>query len=241
MRAFFEIIDPLLLLCFWIHDTVSEFLARHLRTVKTAILLVAHLALFGLLFPELRKDAGNLAAIVLIGILFLSPLSKICRMRLMVQLMGLRRELGILMGYLATVHVAGYFIDSIWFDRFITPYLGGNFFSMNPTYLFGIVAYTLTLPLLFTSNTLALRALGGWRWKNVHRLAYPLLIFTMLHRFTIRGMTVMALLQAILLIAVYGLVKLQAQKNILPTIQGIIDTIGARYTVWKTHQVKVVQ
>jgi len=236
MKTFFETIDPLLVLCFRLHDMVSGLLARNMRETKIGLLSIAHLSFFGLLFPEFRKDFGNLAAVVLIGILFLSPLSKIFRMRLMVQLMGLRREFGILMGYLATVHVAGYFIDPIWFDRFVAPYLSAELFSMNPTYLFGIAAYILTLPLLFTSNTIALRALGGRRWKGLHRLAYPLLVFTMLHRFTIRGMTTMALLQAILLISAYAFVKLLARKNILPTLQSAIDGVSGRYAEWSSRQ-----
>lgn len=240
MRAFFEIIDPLLVLCFRIHDIVSGFLARHLRAVKTAILLLAHLALFGLLFPELRKDAGNLAAIVLIGILFLSPLSKIFRMRLLLQMMGLRREFGILMGYLVIVHVVGYFIDPLWFDEFFAPYLGSGFLMMEPTFLFGTAAYVLTLPLLFTSNAIALRILGGRRWKGLHRLVYPLFVFTMLHRFTIKGMTTMALLQAVLLIGAYALIKLLAWRNFLPTLQGAIDIVGMRYAAWSKGNQSII-
>ncbi len=232
MKAFFETIDPLLVLCFRLHDVVSGFLARNMRELKVAVLAVAHLSLFGLLFPEFRKDFGNIAAVVLIAILFLSPLSKIFRMRLLLQMMGFRRELGILMGYLATVHVVGYLIDPLWFDAFFAPYIGNDLFAMAPTFLFGTVAYFLTLPLLFTSNTIALRALGGRRWKGLHRLAYPLLVFTMLHRFTVKGMTTMALLQAALLIGAYALIKLLARNNFLPTLRGAIDIVGMRYVTW---------
>jgi sulfoxide reductase heme-binding subunit YedZ len=241
MKTFFETIDPVLVLCFRLHDGVSGFLVRNLRMVKITILVVAHLSLFGLFFPELRKDFGNLAALVLIGILFLSPLSKIFRMRLLLQMMGLRRELGILMGYLVTVHVAGYFIDPLWLDAFFAPYIGSNFFGMEPTFLFGLVAYLFTLPLLFTSNAWALRVLGGRSWKGVHRLAYPLFAFTMLHRFTVKGMTAFALLQAMVLLGVYGVLKLLAWKNILPPLAGAIEIVGSRYAAWSKSNQPIVQ
>ena len=236
MEAFLQLIDPVLRFSFRLHDMATGFLVGHMRGVKVALLSVAHLSLFGLMFPELRKDFGNLAAIVLIGIMFLSPLSRIFRMRLLLQMMGLRRQFGILMGYLATVHAAGYFIDPIWIDRFIMSRISQGFFALDPMIVFGIVAYVLALPLLLTSNAFSLRALGGTRWKRKQRIAYVLFALAILHRFTVKGMTAFALAQAALLIGAYAFAKLLARKNFLPPLERVIVLVAGRYGSWRSGQ-----
>lgn len=214
---------------FWCHDEASAFLARHLFGVKRGILIIAHLALFGLFFPEMRKDFGEMAATLLIGILFLSPVSKILHMRLLLQMMSLRRELGITMAYLASVHVIGFLIDPQWLTLLTDPYLQGGVWAIDPAYLFGISAYLLTLPLLLTSNALAQRSLGK-NWKLLHRIVYAVFIFTILHRMLIRGgIDPGGVFQAIVLASAYILAKILAWKNFLPPLQKSIDFFAFRY------------
>lgn len=232
MAGFFQTIDPVLVFCFRLHDGLSDFLARHLFRAKWFLLAIAHLSLFGFLFPEWRKDFGEMAANVLIVILFLSPLSKIFRARLLLQMMGLRRELGILMAYLATVHGLGYMLDPDWLQVFIAPYRETGFSALQPGLLFGIAAYTLTLPLLFTSNNLATRFLGGKNWKRLHRLVYGLFVAAIFHRLLIRsgsGYDMIALAQAALLISSYAFVKLLAWRNFLPPLRAAIALVSERY------------
>lgn len=236
MRRFFQSVDPLVVLCFRLHDFVSDFLAKHLLLVKRTVLIAAHLSLFGFLFPDLRKDFGQMAANVLIIILFLSPLSRIFRMRLLAQLMGIRRELGILMAYLATVHGMGYVLDPGWFSIFIEPYWKTDFLAIEPRLLLGILAYALTLPLLLTSNTLAMRFLGGKRWKMLHRLVYGLFFAAIFHRLLTRsasGDDVTALTQAIVLISAYLLVRLLAWKNFIAPLRDIITSVSERYQAYR--------
>lgn len=235
MRGFFEKIDPLVVLCFDLHDFACDLLTRHLLSVKRILLIVAHLSLFGFLFPDLRKDFGSVAASVLIGILFLSPLSRIFRMRLLAQMMGIRREFGILMAYLATVHGLGYILDPAWFAVFIAPYRGTDIFAIETRFLFGIAAYALTLPLLLTSNNLALRFLGGKRWKLLHRSVYLLFIAAISHRFLIKGASeydAIALAQSVLLVGSYAFIKLLAWKNFIVPLRDIIAHIGDRYRTY---------
>lgn len=235
MRRFFETVDPLVVLCFGLHDFASDFLAKHLLLVKRTLLIVAHLSLFGFLFPDLRKDFGQMAANVLIVILFLSPLSRIFRMRLLLQLMGIRRELGILMAYLATVHGMGYILDPAWFAVLIGPYLRTDFLSIEPRLLFGMLAYLLTIPLLLTSNTLAMRFLGGKRWKLLHHLAYGLFFAAIVHRLltkSIAGDDVAALTQAIILVSAYLSVRLLAWKNFIAPLRDIITYVSGRYQAY---------
>lgn len=215
---------------FWWHDWASAFLAKHLFLVKRSILIVAHLSLLGFFFPEMRKDFGELAGNLLIAILFLSPISKIFRTRLLLQAMSLRRELGITMAYLATVHGLGFWLDPEWSALFIAPYWQNDFFAIDPAYLLGIGAYVLTLPLLLTSNSLAQRFLGGNRWKLLHRLVYVLFVFVIMHRFLVRGgADIGEILQVAVLLSSYGLAKILAWKNFLSPLQKSIDWVALRY------------
>ncbi len=216
---------------FDVHDWVSVFLVKHLFTLKKVILVVAHLSLLGLLFPDMRRDFGQIAEIMLLGILFLSPLSRIFRMRLLLQLMGFRRELGIFMAYLATVHGVGYLIDPEWVAVFVEPYLLGNAFPINPTYFLGGVAYVLTLPLLFTSNNLMQRFLDGGTWKRLHRLVYLVLVLVLLHHFSVkRGMDVFGWFQTIAILGAYIFMKLLAwKKDLLPPLNRGIGVVATWY------------
>lgn len=217
---------------FWCHDVASTFLAKYVMAVKNALLAVAHFSLLGFLFPEFRQDFGELAATLLIGILFLSPLSRIFRMRILLQLMGLRRELGILMGYLATVHGLGFVLDPDWFQYIFTPLGPEHFWPIDPRYLFGLGAYALTLPLLLTSNAFAQRTLGGRRWKLLHRLVYGLFVFALIHRYLIKEGETTYLIQAILLLAAYLFAKLLAWNNFLPPLATGIEAVALRYRTY---------
>lgn len=227
-------LTPLLRLSFRLHDWASAWLAANFFQVKTGLLVVAHLSLLGFLFPEARKEFGSVAGNLLIAILFLSPVSKIFRIRLLQQLMGLRRELGIWFAYLATVHGIGFLTD---------PYIGAlvretvrsqGFFSLDPLFLFGISAYLLTLPLLITSNNLANRLLGGRNWKLLHRTVYVMALFAVIHRFVTHGLTPWALLEMLVLTVGYILAKLLAWKNFLPPLVQVNAWVASEYQQFKT-------
>ncbi|MFA9262188.1 MAG: ferric reductase-like transmembrane domain-containing protein [Undibacterium sp.] len=228
METLIKTLRPLLEILYQFHDWASDFLAKHIFTLKRIILVCAHLALFGFLFPELRKGFGEVAANLLIAILFLSPLSKIFRMRLLIQGMMLRREFGIMMAYLATVHGVGYLMDPDWAEFILGPLREGSLLGNDPRYLFGLAAYLLTLPLLLTSNALSQKLMGA-KWKLLHRTVYVMFIFAILHRFTIRGMSPSALLQAFVLIGAYASLKLLAWKNFIPFLVNTIRLIAEDY------------
>lgn len=232
MERFIIYVAPLLRIVYRLHDWASDFLVKHIFTVKRSILVVAHLSLFGFLFPEMRKDFGELAANLLIVILFISPLSKIFRMRILLHLMMLRRELGIMMGYLATVHGVGYLIDPDWFHFIIAPILNGNIWGDNPRFFFGILAYLLTLPLLLTSNALAQKYMGA-KWKMLHRTVYLMFAFAIIHRFLMKGAPAFVLVEIVLLLGSYGLAKALAWKNFLPFLVRSIDLIRDDYGRYK--------
>lgn len=237
MEKLLASLDPILLFTFRLHDGASDWLVHHLQVVKTGLLLIAHLALFGFFFPDLRKEFGQAAGNLLIVILFLSPLSKIFRARLLLLLMGLRRYLGIMFAYLATVHGLGYLIDPAWNQVILGMLVPGTLFGIDTPFLMGMIAYALTLPLFFTSNDWAQRKLGGRRWKLLHRSVYALFVFAVFHRLLIRGADPISQVQALILLVSYILAKLIAWKNFLPPLVRIIDLVSARYHVFRQRAI----
>ncbi len=233
-------IDSIFFLLFRTNDSVAGFLAKRLSRIKMSLLLIAHLSLLGFFFPEMRREFGELSANLLIIILFIGPLAKIFRIRLLALLLGLRRELGILMGYLATVHGLGYVLDPQWFSFVIASHWSDDVFGINRAILFGMLAYVLMLPLLLTSNTLMTRLLGGVRWKRLHRLVYALFFAAIAHRFLIkgaRGDVPEAFFQAGVLVFAYLSVQLLAWKNIFRPLRatiGYVEERHKRYLMTKT-------
>lgn len=233
---------PVLAIGFRIHDSLSAFVAQYLRQIKMALLLVAHLSLFGLFVPELRNAFGNLALLLLLVILFLSPLSKLLRMRLLLQLMTFRRQLGIWFAYLVTVHGVGYLLDPHWFALSETGLEGLR--NITSPYSLGVIAYVLTLPLLFTSNNISLKFFRA-NWRRIQMLVYPVLVFTLLHVFLISrsGLTpsqlTVGLVQTALLLGVYVLLKALATKNFLPFLERFIGYIGEQYGVYQRESVLI--
>ena len=110
-------------------------------------------------------------------ILFLPIFARVFNLSLAKALMPLRKELGILMGTLAFVHAAAFMLPYPDFILSLDYWWQYGFIS----YLaFGFAALILTLPLLFTSNTWAIKKLGK-NWKRLHKLVYIIAIFTVLH------------------------------------------------------------
>ncbi len=226
-------LERLLSIGFRLHDILFRWISGHIRILKISILIVAHTSLLGFLFPELRNDFGETALNLLIVILFLSPVAVITRMPLLLIAMGFRRELGILMGYLAMVHGLGYLIDPSFFDLSIAPYLPGDILSIESFVIFGAAALVLTFPLLLTSSALALRALGGVRWKRLHRIVYPMFVLVVLHRSVGPGGVsddMVKAVQGALLLGGYSFLKFLVWKpESLPLLRTVISSVGARY------------
>lgn len=215
---------------FLVHDALTDFLVRHMQGVKRGMLIIAHLTLFGFFFPELRNTFGEQAFNILFFLLFLSPLSKILRMRLLLILMSYRRQMGILMAYLATIHGIGYLADPLWFEFLIAPYFPGDIAHIEPRLLAGILAYALTLPLLFTSNDFANRILGK-NWKRLHTLVYGVFVLAVFHKFTVAGgfADAGAITQAVALILFYILLKSWAFTGAPHFLQSLVARIALQY------------
>jgi len=237
---FLRSLDPLVTLFFFFFYFFFDVIANNFFLIKRILLLIAFFSLGFIFFPSIRKDFGNFAEMMLLGILFLSPLSKIFRIRLFSQLMGLRREFGILMGCFAFVHGIAYFIDPTSFSLSIEPYLNAHFFLMHPLFYFGIITLIFTLPLLLTSNSISIRLLGGRRWKMLHRFVYVILITMLLHIFFLKtinhGSDIVTLIQSVSIVLGYILMKVLAWKNFLPFLRETISYIETRYKTFILDQ-----
>ncbi len=240
MQGILRFFDPILRVGFYAHDRLADFLAKHFTQVKFFLLLVAHVSLFGFFFPDMRREFGSLARTLLLFILFLSPLSKIFRIRLLAQLMGLRRQLGIWFAYLASVHSLGYVFDPLWSDFIFHSQAEGPF-GIQPTYFFGSIAYVLTIPLLVTSNNFSVRLLRV-NWKRVQALVYPVLFFTLLHSFLLSRtgkldgtLVSIGLIQTALVVGVYAFLKLLARKNVWAGLIQFNDLVVERYVAYRAQ------
>lgn len=159
-------------------DPVSSFLARRRTWVSRFLLALNAVPLVLLPFSEFQKELGSWAWILLVVLLFLSPVSRVLGLRVLALAMGFRKELGILMGMCAVAHSAGYFFT----PSALSPLSAGFWWELGaPSYLaWGAAALAVTLPLWMTSNVRAMRLLGK-KWKWLHRSAYVLLLLTALH------------------------------------------------------------
>ncbi|HCJ45578.1 MAG: hypothetical protein GW815_00045 [Candidatus Moranbacteria bacterium] len=236
---FLQFFDPLVGICFELNDILISLLSKHIFLWKKLLLVGAFGSLFFIFFPEMRKDFGSMAETMLLGILFLSPLSRIFRMKILFLLMSMRREFGILMGCFALVHSLAYFIDPSSFLLYIKPYLNTSFFSMQPIFFFGMMAFLFTLPLLLTSNTLSVRLLGPKRWKFLHRSVYILLLLMLLHIFFLKGFLhgfdIFELLQSLSIVVSYIFLWILAKHNPVPFLQELITYMNHRYDSYHTE------
>ena len=215
---------------FLLHDRVSNILVRNMVLLKRTLLFFAFFSLLGIFVPEWRKDFGEQALNVLLFLLFLSPISKILGMRLLVLLMSYRRQLGILMGALAIVHGSGYLFDLFQLNPNTGAWGFVSSWFVDSAFALGVCALLLTVPLLLTSNDFSTKWLGIY-WKRVQFLAYPLLFFAVFHKFaTEHGAGVQrAIPPTFFVLGIYLLLKFWAYRGMPSILVSVRDQISSRY------------
>lgn len=114
---------------------------------------------------------GDVSIYLLFFTLLLKPFSIFFRARIWKQLLGYRRELGILIFWMVLFHGV-----TLWFRA---GFASSEFFS-TPHLLYGLIAGFGIFVLGITSNKISTRTLKK-HWKPVHAIAYPTLIFAVLH------------------------------------------------------------
>ena len=148
-------------------------------------LLLLALISFGLLAGQNSiKESGGYAITILWILLWIPIFARVLDLDIAKALMPLRKELGILMGTLAIVHVTGFTFPNPGYILTRDFWISGGYPS---PYAFGFFAYVLTLPLLLTSSTWAMRKLGR-RWKVLHKLVYIIVILVVVHVVLIKAL-----------------------------------------------------
>jgi sulfoxide reductase heme-binding subunit YedZ len=106
--------------------------------------------------------------------LCITPLRKI---RALNGLIKYRRILGLTAFFYGCLHLAHYlYIDKLfdWDDIWVD-------ITMRKFYIYGMLAFSLLIPLALTSHSAAIRWMGGKRWQLLHRLAYLSAILGVVH------------------------------------------------------------
>jgi sulfoxide reductase heme-binding subunit YedZ len=150
--------------------------------LRSKVFAVALIVLPGIwpAWPILRQDpavvadpskyllhhTGFVACILLASVLSLAPLRVLFpHSRLVLALNRHRRLIGVSAFFYALIHLGFQFIhEGGWPDFFHD--------IRKPFLLSGLIALAILALLAATSFNAAVRALGGKRWKNLHRLAY---------------------------------------------------------------------
>lgn len=124
----------------------------------------------------LIKETGEWALRWLWASLAITPLRTWLTMP---ALLRFRRALGVTAFVYAALHFLAYaWLDKGWvLDDIIKDTLKRNFIFV------GVLALVLMTPLALTSFNRAVKALGGPRWRLLHRLAYVVALLALLHFF----------------------------------------------------------
>lgn len=184
-------------------------LIKNRKTIRFILAVVIIFSFTTLLIPAFHKNLGQLAWLLLLTILFLSPISKISQSKALTSLMIFRREMGITMSILAMEHITLYFIK--YQEHFNTIFNSG-FWIQNERIsykAFGLAALVATLPLFITSNNFSMKILKN-NWKKLHRLVYVLLILVALHTIVIKQ----EYLKTLVILFAYGVLKLLVARGV---------------------------
>lgn len=162
----------------------SDFLSKNIIKYKKYISIIIYVLCFVSFWFLLSNNHHNihttweLALSILWIILWLPILSKVFSLKIPKSLMIFRKELGILMWFLAIIHTILYFLSRKYISIFDSSFwIKNNYISYLAWWFFAII---ITIILTITSNNFSIKKL--WKnWKKLHRIVYILLFFTLLH------------------------------------------------------------
>lgn len=155
------------------------------RVIKPAVFILALLPLFLLFrnfyldelganpFEVLTRSTGEWTLRFLLLTLAMTPLRQLSGS---VWPLRLRRMLGLFAFFYVCVHLLTY----IWLDHFFDWAEIWTDIVKRPYITFGMLAFTLLIPLAFTSTKKMMKRLGK-RWKQLHKLIYVIAILGVLH------------------------------------------------------------
>jgi len=221
MNIYFQpVIKTAFFLVYKAHELLCAFLIKNISIVSRIFITIAFIPLFGIGFPEYSKAFGSMALDVLIGTLFLSPLTKILHWKILYILMGFRKHLGIFFSCLAIAHVMGSvsYLGIMRSLYFILSFSGYTALA----WAFGFIAFFITILLFVTSNKCSVHLLRTY-WKRLHRLAYLLIILILIHKALLSGLSsnssfiliIKKNVDSIAILFVYTILKYLAWKKVM--------------------------
>jgi sulfoxide reductase heme-binding subunit YedZ len=159
----------------------------------------------------LVDDLGQGGLILLLLTLSMTPLR---RMTAWGGWLAVRRQLGLWCFFYIVLHLCGYllFILGLRFDRLLAD------ISERPYIIVGAVALLGLLALALTSNRYSQRRLGA-RWRQLHRLVYPILALALLHVLWVVRSDMGEWLVYAACGAALMLLRLPSLANALPTVR----------------------
>jgi sulfoxide reductase heme-binding subunit YedZ len=147
---------------------------RKILQIMVYYILPAVLFFFSIWVPKrsLFLAMGNISEWFLLFILFIKPVAVIFRYSFLMRFLSLRREFGILTFWFFLFHASGFIAlyDLFHFSEYMT----------RPPLFFGSIAGIGMLLLGLTSNNFSVKLLKR-HWKKLQYVAYPVLLFTLLH------------------------------------------------------------
>jgi sulfoxide reductase heme-binding subunit YedZ len=121
----------------------------------------------------LEHALGLWALRFLLVSLTITPLRQLAGLNLL----RYRRAFGLLAFYYAVLHLTTYLVldQGLDFDAILADILKRLYITI------GMACFVVLVPLAATSNTLAIRRIGGKAWQRLHRLVYLAAILAVLH------------------------------------------------------------
>ncbi|TVQ93447.1 MAG: sulfoxide reductase heme-binding subunit YedZ [Chromatiaceae bacterium] len=156
-----------------------------LRWVQPLLFVLCLLPLTWLLFAalggrlgpnpveEITHGTGEFGLRLLLATLAITPLRRLTGWAWLIRL---RRMLGLFAFLYASLHLATY----LWLDQFFDWHAILDDIVRRPYISVGFGAFVLMIPLAVTSTKGWVRRLGR-RWRQLHRLVYPIAILAVLH------------------------------------------------------------
>ena len=123
---------------------------------------------------KLMHNLGEHALRLLILTLFISSMSQVKFFR---SLQIIRRMIGLFVFYYVVLHLMTYIVFDHYFNwKFILKDV-----IKRPFITFGLISFTLLIPLVITSTNKMVKKLSYKVWKNIHKLIYIIVILATLH------------------------------------------------------------
>jgi sulfoxide reductase heme-binding subunit YedZ len=121
----------------------------------------------------LEHQLGIWALQLLVAGLAVTPIRNLFN----VNLIKFRRAIGLLAFFYAVAHFSIY----LWLDQqWNWPEIWRDL-TKRPYIIFGMLAVLGMVPLALTSNDWSIRKIGPLRWRQWHKLVYPVSVFAALH------------------------------------------------------------